>query len=75
MASFISIRIGIMTAIIEIIFGVIAGSLIHIHTTAWITFLASLGSIVLTFLAGTEVNTVFLRKKWKNSLIIGIISF
>ena len=40
-ASFISIRIGISVALIEIIIGIIAGNFLGIHkTTEWINFLA-----------------------------------
>lgn len=55
-AGSISIELGISAAIIEIIFGVFGGNFLHIPSTPWLTFIASLGGILLTFLAGTEVN-------------------
>jgi Kef-type K+ transport system membrane component KefB len=40
-----------------------------------ITFLASVGSLVLRFLAGAEIDPVSLRRHWKASLSIGAMSF
>jgi Kef-type K+ transport system membrane component KefB len=75
-ASLISIRLGISVALIEILIGVLAGNFLGIHkTTEWINFLAMLGSGVLTFLAGAEIDPVSLRTNLKASLIIGCLSF
>ena len=75
-ASLISIRVGISVALIEILVGVIAGNFLGIHeTTQWIDFLAMLGSGVLTFLAGAEIDPASLKSNLKASLSIGIISF
>jgi Kef-type K+ transport system membrane component KefB len=75
-ASLISIRLGISVALVEIFVGVIAGNFLGIHqTTQWIDFLAMLGSGVLTFLAGAEIDPESLRANLKTSLIIGILSF
>lgn len=75
-ASLISIRIGISVALIEIVIGIIAGNFLGIHkTTEWINFLAMLGSGVLTFLAGAEIDPASLKAHLKESLIIGISSF
>jgi Kef-type K+ transport system membrane component KefB len=74
-ASMISVELGISVAITEMLAGVIAGNFLGLHTTPWIDFLASFASIVLTFLAGTEVDPVLLREKWKESLLIGGLSF
>ena len=38
-------------------------------------FLASFGSIVLTFLAGAEVDRQAFGAKFKESLLIGVLSF
>ncbi len=75
-ASLISIRIGISVALVEILVGVIAGNFLEIHqTTQWIDFLAMLGSGVLTFLAGAEIDPVSLKAHLKASLVIGVLSF
>jgi Kef-type K+ transport system membrane component KefB len=80
-ASLISIRVGISVALIEIVVGVVVGN-IHFHggqhilqTTDWINFLAMLGSGVLTFLAGAEIDPASLRAHLRASMTIGILSF
>ncbi len=81
LASLISIRLGISVALIEILVGVVVGNL-HtanqaplLHTTEWTNFLAMLGSGVLTFLAGAEIDPTSLRANLRASLSIGILSF
>jgi len=75
-ASLISIRLGISVALIEILVGVIAGNFLGIRqTNEWINFLASLGSVVLTFLSGAEIDPVSLRANLKSSLSIGLLAF
>ena len=78
-ASAISIRAGIAVALAEILVGALAGNLPGVsglvQQTAFTTFLASLGSITLTFLAGAEIDPVSLRRHWKASLAIGFVSF
>ena len=81
LASLISIRLGISVALIEILVGVIVGNL-HtasqaplLHTTEWTNFLAMLGSGVLTFLAGAEIDPTSLRANLRASLSIGVLSF
>src|SRR6202030_1816259 len=46
-----------------------------VQETAFTTFLAGVGSITLTFLAGAEIDPVSLRRHWKASLGIGFVSF
>src|SRR5437588_10368791 len=55
--SLLSVEAGISVALIEIVLGVVAGNLLSVHTTPWIDYLAGFGRIVLTFLAGAEVDT------------------
>jgi Kef-type K+ transport system membrane component KefB len=75
-ASLISIRVGISVALVEILVGVAAGNFLGIHqTTQWVDFLAMLGSGVLTFLAGAEIDPASLKAHLKPSLIIGILAF
>ena len=74
-ASLISVELGISVAIIEIGFGVIAGNFLGVTTTPWIDFLASFASIVLTFLAGAEVDPALMRERLKESLLVGGLSF
>ena len=81
LASLISIRLGISVALIEILVGVLVGNL-HtsnqtplLHTTEWTNFLAMLGSGVLTFLAGAEIDPASLRANLRASMTIGVFSF
>jgi Kef-type K+ transport system membrane component KefB len=78
-ASLISIRLGISVALVEILVGAVVGNLPDashfLHQTAFTTFLASIGSVMLTFLAGAEIDPVSLRRHWKASLSIGFVSF
>ncbi|MFM8552646.1 MAG: cation:proton antiporter, partial [Nitrospiraceae bacterium] len=41
----------------------------------WVNFLAAFGSVLLTFLAGTELDANVLRGKWRETLGIGFASF
>jgi len=75
-ASLVSIWAGISVALIEILVGVLAGNFLHLHASnEWINFLALLGSGVLTFLAGAEIDPRSLKANLRASLLIGIISF
>jgi Kef-type K+ transport system membrane component KefB len=78
-ASVISIRVGIAVALAEILVGAVAGNIPIVsglvQQTAFTTFLASLGSVTLTFLAGAEIDPVSLRRHWKASVSIGLVSF
>src|SRR5205809_1082117 len=75
-ASLVSIRTGISVALIEIFIGVIAGNLLHLTASnEWINFLALLGSGVLTFLAGAEIDPRSLKTNLRASLLIGVLSF
>src|SRR5437870_13886569 len=75
-ASLVSIWTGISVALIEILVGVLAGNFLHLHASnEWINFLALLGSGVLTFLAGAEIDPRSLKTNLQASALIGIISF
>src|SRR5215471_869921 len=56
LASLVSIRLAIPAALAEIVVGALAGNIPgiqqHVTQTGVVTFLASAGSLVLTFLAG-----------------------
>jgi len=75
-ASLVSIWAGISVALIEIFVGVIAGNFLHLTASnEWINFLAMLGSGVLTFLAGAEIDPRSLKTNLRASALIGMISF
>ena len=78
-AAFFSIKIGISVALVEILVGAVAGNIPgireHVQQTDYTTLLAGLGSVLLTFLAGAEIDPVSLKKHWKASLAMGVVSF
>lgn len=79
LASIVSIRVGVSVALVEIFVGALAGNIPgvkeHLQVTDFTTFLASVGSMLLTFLAGAEIDPVSLRKHWRASVSIGVVSF
>ena len=71
LASIISMRTAISVALVEIFVGVIGGNYLGLDPQAeWISFLAGFGAILLTFLAGAEIEPEILRKYGKESIVI-----
>jgi len=75
MASVLAIRIRISVALMEIFVGVLAGNFLGLTTMPWIDFLAGFGAIVLTFLAGAEIEPEVMKRYFKEAISIGVISF
>ena len=79
LAALVSVRIAVPVALVEIVVGAVAANLPgvrhYVTQTEFTVFLASLGSILLTFLAGAEIDPVSLRRHWKASFSIGAVSF
>ena len=75
LASLISIRVGVSVALVEIIVGMFGGNLLGLTVTPWVTYLAGVGSIVLTFLAGAEIDPEVVRKHFWPSVSIGLVGF
>lgn len=71
----VAIRLKISAALIEILLGIAAGNLIALRTNSWLDFIAGFGSIMLTFLAGAEIDPLVIRKQWKPAISIGLVSF
>jgi Kef-type K+ transport system membrane component KefB len=74
-ASLISVRIGLAVALVEILAGVLGGNLFGLSSNEWIDFLAGFGSVLLTFLAGAEIDPKSFRRFITPSLVIGGIGF
>lgn len=74
LASLISLEIKLSVAIIEILLGAVAGYF-GLQTAEWMLYLAGFGGIVLTFLAGAEIDMRLMREKFKESFLIGSCSF
>ena len=71
----LSVELGITVALLELTFGVVVGNLFHLHTSEWLEFIAKFASIVLTFLAGMEVDPVYMRDRARATVGIGVASF
>jgi glutathione-regulated potassium-efflux system ancillary protein KefC len=73
----------VSTALSEIVVGTVAQLMIGAALggdalgakAPWITFLAGTGAIVLTFLAGAELDPEVFRAKWKESTAVGLVGF
>jgi len=74
-ASVVSVELGVTVALVELTLGVAVGNLFHLQTQEWLDFIAKFGSIVLTFLAGMEVDPTYMRRRLGASLGIGVVSF
>jgi Kef-type K+ transport system membrane component KefB len=74
-ASIISIRVAMSVALVEIMVGAVAGNTIGLQLTDWVNFLAGFGAILLTFLAGTEIDKGVIRKHFWSSMSIGVVGF
>ena len=82
-ATLLSIWLGVATALSEIVVGTVAQLLIGAFvgkallgtSEPWITFLSGTGAIVLTFLAGAELDPAVLRTKWRETMGIGLVGF
>src|SRR5271155_1942171 len=82
-ATLLSIWLRISSALSEIVVGTIAQLIIGAAVGAavlgtdesWVKFLSGLGAIVLTFLAGAELDPAVFRLKWKEALSVGLAGF
>ncbi len=82
-ATLASIWLGVATALSEIVVGTVAqliigvalGSTLLAGDATWIKFLSGAGAIVLTFLAGAELDPIVFRKQWRQATTIGLVSF
>jgi glutathione-regulated potassium-efflux system ancillary protein KefC len=82
-ATLLAIWFRISTALSEIVVGTVAqlviGALVGGGALGvgsdWIKFLSGTGAIVLTFLAGAELDPVVFKTKWKEALGVGLVGF
>jgi Kef-type K+ transport system membrane component KefB len=65
----------VVGTVAQLVIGAIAGGNALDAKAEWITFLAGTGAIVLTFLAGAELDPEVFRAKWKESSAVGLIGF
>lgn len=77
-ATLMGIWLKISTALSEIVVGTVAQLAIGAFLIrgglgakeGWISFVAGTGAIVLTFLAGAELDPVVFRMKWKEATVV-----
>jgi Kef-type K+ transport system membrane component KefB len=82
-AGLFSIWLRVSTALSEIVVGTVAqlifgaaiGSALLGTDESWIKFLSGVGAIVLTFLAGAELDPAVFKLKWKEAVAVGLASF
>jgi glutathione-regulated potassium-efflux system ancillary protein KefC len=82
-ATLCAIWFRVSTALSEIIVGTLAQLIVVVlfggtglgAQAPWIGFLAGTGAIVLTFLAGAEIDPTVFRVKWKEATVVGLAGF
>lgn len=80
-STILATKLRLATALTEITVGaiaslVIAGTGISIgENDLWIKFIAGVGAVMLTFLAGAELEPEVLKSRWKETIGIGLIAF
>jgi glutathione-regulated potassium-efflux system ancillary protein KefC len=82
-ATLLSIWFRMSTALSEIVVGTVAQLIIGAAMgsgalgakSPWVGFLAGTGAIVLTFLAGAELDPSVFRRKWKEAVTVGMVGF
>jgi len=65
----------VVGTVAQLVIGALAGRSLLNAKAEWITFLAGTGAIVLTFLAGAELDPEVFRAKWKESTAVGLVGF
>jgi Kef-type K+ transport system membrane component KefB len=82
-ATLLSIWLRIATALSEIVVGTVAQLVIGVLVgrailgtdEQWVRVLSGTGAIILTFLAGAELDPAVFRAKWKETTGIGLVGF
>src|SRR5580704_10822995 len=67
--------VAVSVALLEIIIGAIAGNLVDMPLTPWVNYLAGFGAILLTFLAGAEIDAKVIRRHFGSTMAIGAVGF
>jgi len=65
----------VVGTVAQLIFGAVIGSAVLGTDESWIKFLSGVGAIVLTFLAGAELDPAVFKLKWKEAVAVGLASF
>ncbi len=70
-----SLFVTISAALFEIVVGAIAGNTVGLPLSPWVNYIASFGAIVLTFLAGTDIDPHVVKRNFASSVTIGLMGF
>ena len=70
-----SLLVTISAALFEIVVGALAGNTVGLELTPWVNYIASFGAVVLTFLAGTDIDPHVVKKHFASSVTIGLMGF
>jgi len=82
-SAIVAYHLKISIALVEICIGVLAAAVSSYFlgpdafgsNLEWLRFLASTGAILLTFLAGAELDPKVIKTKWKEVAVVGFIGF
>lgn len=74
-AALLGYRFGIAVAILEIAAGAIAGNLLGFQVSPWLQTFADFGSLLLIFIAGSDIDIETMVRKFKPVGLMGGISF
>ena len=82
-ATILANHLRVSMALIEICIGIIAGTIAEHYfgphslgaDMEWLRFLAGIGAVLLTFLAGAELEPKVIKSKWKEVSVVGLIGF
>src|ERR1700747_3880985 len=75
LAATASLYITISAALFEIVVGAVAGNTIGLPLNDWINYIAGVGAVVLTFLAGTDIDPPVGKRNFASSVSIGLLGF
>src|SRR3989338_7636199 len=82
-SAIVAYHLKISIALVEICMGIVAATVMNHFfgpdafgsNLEWLRFLASSGAVLLTFLAGAELDPKVIRTKWKEVVIVGLVGF
>ncbi len=83
LATFLASRLKVSGALMEILVGIGAAAVIGRlfgpeamgSNLPWLKFLAGVGAVILTFLAGAELEPAVMRRKWREVTLVGLFGF
>jgi len=83
LSTMIAYHLKVSIALVEICVGMAAASFANKffgtdslgNNLEWLRFLASTGAVLLTFLAGAELDPKVIQTKWREVLVVGFIGF